>query len=301
MNLTHVQYVLTIAKHGSFSEAAKHLFVSQSALSQQIRNLEMELGYDLFRRTAQGVTLTEAGNDYCRLAQPVLDAWEVFRNTVCLGGSSVRRKMRIGMGSRAYSNGLFEDIVHFFDKHPELEVTFVAEAGQDFISGLKSGALDLALDRLTDPGQRGLAAYDLIREQQCILMSPDDPLRRLPQITFSDLEDCTVMTGLEHSVEDKALRELCRMHGISFKRIYRSDSIETIMQLVRSRKGIVYGPRSFADYYGVAAVPLVPETDDCLRFICLQKHASRPDILLFRRYMMELCRGRDVYPAEKYL
>ena len=296
MTISQVQYVLAVSRYGSFSEAAQHLYISQPSLSQQIRNLEAELDYNLFTRTPHGVTLTKAGKTFCQHAEHAVDCWENFEKLVCPGKAHSRRHLRIGMGSRVYSNGLFDDVIRFFDRNPEIEVTFIAEAGQDFLVGLRSGVLDLTLDRLppmdAPSGQDDIASCKLFCERQCILMAPGDPRRTLPGITFADLEGCTMMTGLENSMEDRILRDTCRRHNISLKRVYRSDSIDTVMALVRSGKGIISGPQSFAAYYSVAAVPLLPETDVYLEFICLKKNEKQRDIARFRAFMQDVCRKK---------
>ncbi len=295
MNITQVFYAVEISKYRSFSEAAQHLFVSQPALSQQIRALEQELEYEIFVRSPQGIRVTPEGKQFLALAAPLMDSWEDFRQHIYTL-TPHRRQLRIGMGSRVYSNGLFDDIAHFFEEHSEVEVTFFTEAGLDFVTMLKNGSLDLALDRL--PPERlletenALASYKLIREQQCVLMAPTDRLAGRDSLRFVDLQDCTMMTGLQGSIEDKSLRETCRAHGITLSRLYRSDGIDTVIKLVRSGKGVILGPRSFADYYNVAAVPLDPPEDVYLEFICLGKNAMRPDILMFRRFMEELCKGK---------
>lgn len=296
MNISQVRYILAVSRYGSFSEAAQHLYISQPSLSQQVRNLEAELGYDLFDRTPHGVTLTAAGKSFCQHAEGAVECWEHFEHLVCPGKEQSRRHLRIGMGSRVYSNGLFDDVIRFFDMNPELEGTFIAEAGQDFISGLRSGALDLALDRLppmdTSSGQGDIASCKLFCERQCILMAPSDPRCTLQGISFADLEGCTMMTGLENSMEDRTLRDTCQRHNISLKRVYRSDSIDTVMALVRSGKGIISGPQSFAAYYGVAAVPLQPKMDVYLEFICLKKNTKQRDIARFRAFMQDVCRKK---------
>ena len=289
--------MLAVAKCRSFSSAAQELFVSQPALSKQIRSLEIELGYDLFARAPQGVTLTKEGERFCRYGQQVVDSWEYFQRHVNYEDKSVARRLRIGLGSRVYSNGLFEDVVRFFENHPELEVTFVAEAGQDFLAELSEGRLDLALDRLPSqdvfPGKdSNVVAYDLISEQQCILMARSDPRSELESISFKDLQGCAMISGLENSMEDKLLKADCRRYDITLSRVYRCNSMDTIMQLVRKGKGVVSGPQSFSEYYDVAAVPLEPKEEVVLSFICLRKNAGRQDIQIFRRYMQEVCRGK---------
>ena len=259
MTINQVQYVLTIATCGSFSEAAAHLFTSQPALSQQIKKLESELGYDLFVRTQKGICLSKAGIAFCQNAQALISEWDDFQKKVYSQTFLQCGCIHIKMGSRVYTNGLFEDIISFFDNHTKMEPSFSAEAGQDFVTGLRSGTIDIALDWIPSEdiffGQNDIVVYDLLWEPQCVLMSPSDPRKDLPSISFSDLEGSTMITGLENSIEDQSLKSMCKRTGVSFNRIYRSDSVDIIMQLVKNGKGIICGPRSFAEYYGVAAVP----------------------------------------------
>lgn len=296
MTIHQIRYILTIAEYGSLSEAAQRLFISQPSLSQQVRNLETELGYSIFRRTPQGVVLTKDGELFCSQAESVIDCWDDFEQSVSQSEKHPQHQLRLGMGSRVSSNHLFNDIICFFDQHPEWEITIITEAGQDYLSSLRSGTMDLALDRLPPSDiaamKDDIFSCDLIRERQCILMSPDDDRKKLPGITFSQLNGCSMMTGLENSIEDRTLRSICKRHNIPINRLYRSDSIETVMALVRSGKGIVIGPESFAAYYRVAAVPLIPETDECLKFICLKKNSTRKDLVSFRCFLQALCKDR---------
>ena len=296
MTLTQVLYALAVARYLNFSRAADSLFVSQPALSLQIKNLEKELGYDLFARTPHGILLTELGEEFCRDAHAVADQWEAFQNKVLSEDQDRCRRLRIGLGARVYSNRLFEEIAHFFDVHPDIEVTFITEAGQDFFAPMREGKLDVAIDRLPPvqliPDRGGFVSWPLIRERQCILMAENDPRSRLAGMTFQDLQGCAIITGLENSMEDRTLKQECRDFGITLNRIYRSDGIETNMNLVRSGKGYVLGPESFADYYGVTAVPLEPEVWVWLKFICLEKNAGRPEVAALRRHLVKICRER---------
>ena len=147
MTIAQVLYVLEIADCRSISAAAERQFISQSALSQQIQRLEGELGYPLFVRTPRGLTLTAAGETFCREARPVAEQWQRLCSAVKPDGRRGRR-LRIGMGARVYSNRRFQDIARYFDSHPEIDVTFVTEAGLDVLAGLRDRSIDLALDRL---------------------------------------------------------------------------------------------------------------------------------------------------------
>ncbi|MDY3984358.1 LysR family transcriptional regulator [Dysosmobacter sp.] len=293
MDIHQVICAVTIAKHGSLSKAADALYLSQPALSQRVKKLENELGYPLFRRSPQGISLTAAGQRFCRGAQPLMEAWEQFQAQVAVEKPSVKRCLRIGIGPRVYSNGLFDQIVHFFDMHPDIEVTFVTEAGKDYLPAIIGGSLDLALDRLPPEellsDREPLFSMDLICERQCILMSLEDPRSAWKEIHFSDLQGCAMISALEDSSEDRTLKAIFQRHGIQQGHLYRADNIDTIMSMVRHGRGLVIGPESFVDYYGVAGVPLVPEIDVSLKFICKKSHSEKAEMVLFRKYLEQLC------------
>ena len=296
MTIQQVLYVLEIASRSSVSQAAQKLYLSQSALSQQLRRLEEELGYSLFARTANGLQLTPEGQRFCDQAAPVADRWSEFCKSVQKRHKSEQLRLRLGIGSRVYSNDLFSNVIEYFDARPEIEVTFFTEAGVDVVEALRKGELDLALDRLplddAIPDSGDLYASPLIRERQCVLMGARDPLAKRAVLSIKDLQGCTMISGLEDSAEDRSMRSAIRKHHITVNRIYRSDGIETSMRLVREGKGLSFGPASFADYFRVSAIPLEPETWVSLQFICLQTSLKRTEIKRFRDYLIDLCKER---------
>lgn len=302
MTITQILYALETAKRRNISKAADELFVSQSALSQQIQKLEKELGYRLFERTAHGLQITDDGAAFCEEAETVIEHWERFQKAVRRDGTVKKRHLRICVGSRVYSNGLFQDVIRFFDDHEDLDVTFVTETGRDFFTGLKDGSVDLAIDRLPTEDfavhQNSVYTCSLVRERQCVLMSREDSRAARESISFRDLQGATMISGLENSTEDKTLKEICRKHGFTLNRVYRSDGIETSMSLVRSGKGLALGPKSFADFYRLAAVELSPPVEVTLKFICLKSSLERQEVLLFRDYLLETCRRRGFLPQE---
>ena len=298
MTTTQALYVLEVAACRSMSLAAQRLYVSQSAISQQIQRLEQELGCALFTRTVRGPQLTSAGESFCRQVRPVIEDWQKLCQELHAGNLTTKKLLRVGLGSRVYSNSLFGDIVSFCDEHQELEVSFHTEAGMDFLQALRQQQVDLVLDRLPaeDYLDRLSEFYNLplVREKQCVLMARRDPRAERSGIRIEELDGDTLISGLENSAEDRQLRELCRGHGIRLKRIYRSDGIDTNMSLVRSGVGAVLGPESFARYYDVTAVPLEPPTEASLRFVCLKNLLQRREIRQFRDYLVDTCRSHGL-------
>lgn len=294
MNINQIQYALTVARYKNFSKAAESLFLSQPALSLQIKRLEQELGFSLFTRKAQGVAITSEGEIFFRDALAVETAWNQMQQNAASICKQTKQHLNIAVSTRVYSNGLFDTIVAFFENHPELEVSFFTEAGADSFSALRDGTLDIALDRLPpEPlmsDAKSFYSCELIEEQQCILMSEEDQrCKDTETISYSELQNATFITGLEHSMEDRSIRQICRTYNITLGKLYRSDGIDTVMNLVRSNKGITLGPRSFADYFHVRAVPITPATYISLNFICLKSRASAPEIMLLKNHLVRAC------------
>lgn len=291
MNITQVQYVLAVAEQGNFSRAAERLFLTQPALSLQIINLEKELGVSLFERRPHGVRLTAEGEAFCKEAAPLLEHWRRLEGLFAGGGQT---HLRVGIGSRALANGLFEQVVAFFDSRPEITVTFLTDIGEDVLGALAEGRMDLAVDRMPprdmvrDAGR--FSVFELTRERQHILLSPKDPRAKLPALPFRDMQGSAIVSGPEGSLDDMIMRRSCQEHGIRVSSVYRSDSIETVMSLIRSGKGFALGPRSFSDRFGVAAVPMVPEIYIAVNVVCLKRRDQDPRVLQLERYLREYCR-----------
>src|SRR5664279_412032 len=96
MELRHLRYFVIVAEEQNVTRAAERLHVSQPPLSRQIRDLEQELGVDLFRRTAKSLTLTEAGKIFLVEARAVLLRAEKAVLTVRAVAANERGQLRVG-------------------------------------------------------------------------------------------------------------------------------------------------------------------------------------------------------------
>ena len=80
MTLTQLKYVITIADTGSMNEAAKLLFISQPSLSLALKELENEIGLELFKRTNRGVTVTPEGEEFLGYARQVVEQYQLVED-----------------------------------------------------------------------------------------------------------------------------------------------------------------------------------------------------------------------------
>lgn len=293
MEISQIRYVLSVAKNQSFSRAAEELFISQPALSLQISKLEKELGVLIFSRTSRGVFLTENGRIFCEQGARTVEEWNRLKESMDALRSEPRETLCIGLGPRVFSNHLFEPLMDFLGRNPELKVSFTSTVSRDVDAAFRDEVLDVALDwRPTEDylsNTSTLAAWELIREKQCIIVAPEDPASRLKECTLQFLQERPVITGFSNSSEDKMLSQNAQELGITINVAYRADNITSVISLVRAGKGIIVGPASVAEYYGLCAVPIVPQCDAALYFICAQKSKNDKQIRKLRNFLLEVC------------
>ncbi len=146
MNTKLEQYKVfyTAAKHGSFSEAAKQLFITQSAVSQQIRLLETELGVSLFVRGRKGAKLTSQGELLFHYAERAIleieNAESLFDRMKSLDEGS----LRIGSGDTITRHYLLPILEQFHNKYPAIKIEIVNRVTDETLSKLNSGTIDIA-------------------------------------------------------------------------------------------------------------------------------------------------------------
>lgn len=283
MTIQQVIYVVETAHTGSISKAARNLYVSQPALSSQILKLEKELGYDLLERTPGGVALTPVGKVFCEDAEPLIAQWKKLEFTASLLSVPSRRRFRLGLGVRAFSNQVFGLVTSLFEQLTDVEVSFVTDVGANMLGLLEEKKIDIAIDEMppasmiTHPDH--FYASELRHERMCILLSPNDPRAKEEALSFEALKDDAMVCGPEGSLDDLERRMYADAYGIRIRRFYRSDNISTAMALVHEGRGVALGPASFAERYEVAAVPLIPEAPASVYLICLKDQQNDPFFL----------------------
>ncbi|WP_330340308.1 LysR family transcriptional regulator [Streptomyces sp. NBC_00557] len=185
-----LRYFVAVAEELHFTRAAEKLYVSQPALSKQIRALERQLGAELFRRDQHGVALTPAGEALLLHARTVLAAWEAGAAAVEAAKTAQRSTLVVGMSTSPGRGGLLPAIrSRFTAAHPEATVRLRQMSWDDPTAGLADGTADVAFVWLPLPDEERYA-WTVITEEPRLLALPDShPLADRPEIDFADLLD----------------------------------------------------------------------------------------------------------------
>ncbi|MEV5430114.1 LysR substrate-binding domain-containing protein [Streptomyces sp. NPDC052701] len=190
VHVRDLRYFLTVAEELHFTRAAERLYVSQPALSKQVRALEGRLGVELFRRDRRGVALTGAGTALLPHARRVLAAWAEGAAAVEAARAAERSTLVVGMSTSPGRGGLLPAIrSRFTAAHPDAVVRLRQVSWEDPTAGLADGSADIAFVWLPLP-DAGRYAWTVVAEEPRLAALPDThPLAARPEIDFADLAD----------------------------------------------------------------------------------------------------------------
>lgn len=187
MDLRHQRYFVAVAEELHFGRAARRLLISQPALSKQIRDLERELGTELFWRTKRAVKLTPAGEALLRSSRDILgraeravrEARGIGRGEIgsltigCMSGASVRHMPRIVRAFRA--------------RHPKVEVRLTQYLPPDHADLIRSGQVDVGILHVP-PAPKDLRVERFTKEPFMVALPERHPLARRPGLSMKDLD-----------------------------------------------------------------------------------------------------------------
>ncbi|TDD54285.1 LysR substrate-binding domain-containing protein [Saccharopolyspora elongata] len=186
VHLRHLRYFLAVAEELHFTRAAQRLFVSQPALSKQIRVLERELGFDLFERRSRDVVLTPQGEALLPGATATVAAWE--RAQQAAREAAEQRELVVGMQT-AVGRGLQRRAMRRFgEQMPNCRVVLRLVDWTDPTAGLADGSSDVAFVwRPVQP--RDISTRTLFSERRVVALPDDNLLAGKEEIPFADLLD----------------------------------------------------------------------------------------------------------------
>lgn len=182
-----LRYFVAVAEEGSLTRAAERLFVSQPALTKQIKQLETQLGVPLFTRSRAGMALTEPGQALVTRVPALLADWDqALRETKSMAGRAAR-VLRVGFVASAANETTQQIIATFARRRPGWRVDMRQAAWSNPTAGLARGDVDAALLRLPFPGQDTLRVEVLFSEPRWVALPTAHPFATRDQIPFRDL------------------------------------------------------------------------------------------------------------------
>ena len=248
MELRHIRYFITVAEEKSFTKAADKLMIAQPPLSRQIKDLEEELGTELFTRGSKGVTLTEAG---ARFYQYAIQIDHLSNQSV-----EVIKEMKKGLRGTLYLASVEGKAPHLISKwiagfhkeFPFVEFNLWNGNSDDVLNRLNNGLCDLAV--IVGPYDEEKLKGVFVYEEPWVAMFPaNHPLAKEPgdSISLKELADYELIIPSRHS----RLQEITgwfESQGKKPKVICRMAHVLNAYELTEQNVGIAIYPEA-AGYY----------------------------------------------------
>jgi DNA-binding transcriptional LysR family regulator len=277
-----VQYFVAVAEELHFGRAAARLHIAQPSLSHEIRRLEQLLGVTLLERTSRRVELTPAGRVLLDDGRRLLaQAERVIRGTRAAGAG----RLTVGFYGSAAST-LLPDVLHAYsDMCPSVEVS-VRELLLDRIDGVLNGEIDVAFTRLL-PGQAGadIEVAVLIHEPRLVALAAAHPLAARDSLAFSDLRAESFITNPVIDSPGPPARWLAEQqrHGLPGRVAAEAASIQEILTLVATGRGVCLVPAPVASHYPRADVSYVnvADADPAVVSLAWTRESARPEAEAF--------------------
>ena len=194
MSIQRLPVFLSAAEHLNFTRAAEEQCISQTAVSQQIKLLEQELGYALFVRGKRGVSLTPAGEVFYRQCRQLMIRYNgaaAQGKKVALGNAT---DLRIGYAGAYELWTIVSQIRKYHRQHPEAEIEFQLGSNQSLLSGLAEGQLDMAV--LSGFGVelgKGLDSRVTLSDPCMVMISASHPLAAKKEIHPRELKGMPIV------------------------------------------------------------------------------------------------------------
>jgi DNA-binding transcriptional LysR family regulator len=242
MHIETLKIFCDLADLRSFSKTAEKHIVSQSAVSQQIAQLEMEHKCQLLNRGKRPLELTPAGEIFYRAAKDIIDRFEQFKSE--LNSLKSTAQARINLGA-IYSIGMYtlsDYIRKFMVKKPNINVHIEYFSAEKIYEMVLSGELDIGIVAVPKIDKR-LSVYDFEDEPLVLVCGPKHDLAGKNKIDIHQLQ-FEKFIGFEEGVPTRDwIDDIFQRHNIVIRPVMEFDNVETVKKAVEINSGVSILPR----------------------------------------------------------
>lgn len=282
MNIRDLKYLVALADYRHFGKAAEACFVSQPALSMQIKKLEKYFDAQLLERTSQSVFLTDLGLTLVEKARCILNQVEELRDIAKLAKDPASCELKIGIIPTIAPYLLPYLIPKLSLSFPKLKIFLIEEQTSLLVNKLKEGKIDSAILALPI-AEAGFAVAPLYEEEFLLAVAENHFLAKRKKIKQQELRDQYLLLLEEgHCLRDQALA-ICQSVNASETDGFRATSLETLRHMVANNVGITLIPK------------LARKTNDGITYIPFQSpQPTRLVGMLWRKSSIKKLILRDV-------
>jgi DNA-binding transcriptional LysR family regulator len=258
MELRQLEYLVAVAEEANFTRGADRVHVSQSGISAQIRQLERDLGVELFDRSGRTATLTAAGQAAIVHARAMLASAAALRQAVDELNGLVRGELTVGMVTACTVEALFDALSAFHRAYPGIEITLTEDHSGRLVDQVRAGTIDLALIGAAGDLPEGVDGLTVISENLVAAVPPGHLLAGRASISLAELAGYPVIsmpvgTGVR-AVFDQACAAVALQPSIALQ----ASAPSAVADLASRGLGVAIFSATMATFYSdrLTAVPV---------------------------------------------
>ena len=232
MELRQLKYFVKVAELLSFSKAAKALYITQSTLSQQIKQLEDELDMALFFRNNHKVTLTEAGETFLEGAKKTLADADDNKAKIMDLAMGYRGVLNIGV-TYSFGSILTETVLAFKKKFPDVQLNICYKNVMELMELVSDGELDFALSFRASEKYESVESHILFDNRLCIVVRDEHPLTRKKFVRLADLEDYELVLPSIGLQARSAFDTIIAERNLNLKVAIEANEVNTVLNLLK--------------------------------------------------------------------
>ena len=243
MTLTQLKYVVTVAGEKSMNEAAKKLFISQPSLSTAIRELETEVGIEIFRRTSRGIVVTPEGEEFIGYARQVTEQCELIE-TKYVHKENVKRKFGVSMQHYTFAVNAFVEMVKQFGME-KYEFAVRETKTYEVIEDVKTFKSEIGILYINEFNQKVLnklfTEYELefqeiLRCSIYVYLWKGHPLANRQEITLEELADYPCLSFEQGNYNSFYFSEEV-LSNYQYKQLIKANDRATLLNLMVGLNG----------------------------------------------------------------
>ena len=244
----HLNIIQALHANGTLTEAANALCLTQSALSHQIRYLEKKLQVTLWERDGRNLRLTQAGVLLLQTARQVLPVFEQTEQTIKAYAEGRQGVLRIGVECYPCYEWLTQVIGVYLQQMPDVEIDIINKFQYSGLEGLLNYHIDILVT--PDMEKRGKIYYEAVMEYELVLLcSAGHPLSKSKNLQPEQLSEETLLLFPVPLQRLDIITQFLNPAFITPAKIRKIESIELMVQMVASGRGVCVLPQWLAETY----------------------------------------------------
>jgi len=240
--IRQLQYFVAVAENGTVSGAAQNLSISQSSVTEAIKELERDLGVELFERHPRGLNITHTGHQFLRHATKILSDVSDARRTFSEERAATSGKLQLGVTSLVAGYVLSDLLARYRRGYPGVEVTAIEDNGDYLEHLLIGGELDVAVMVISNLRDRMALQAEILEVSPYRLWLPlGHHLAGAEIIGVEDIADDPLIMLTVDEIEENTGKLLSAL-GAKPHVAFRTRSVEAVRSLVATGAGVALLP-----------------------------------------------------------